>query len=80
VAPASTELGKASLTAGAKEEAKRSNSVSVRFVNVRFGYHADREILHGVSFEIPESTGDITGLGVTRLLEALRTSELPAKF
>ncbi|MBY0466116.1 MAG: ABC transporter ATP-binding protein/permease [Burkholderiales bacterium] len=25
----------------------------VRFVNVRFGYHADREILHGVSFEIP---------------------------
>jgi ATP-binding cassette subfamily B protein len=26
---------------------------SVRFVNVRFGYHADREILHGVSFEIP---------------------------
>ncbi len=36
VAPASTELGKASLTAGAKEEAKRSNSVSVRFVNVLF--------------------------------------------
>ncbi|MDP3425389.1 MAG: ABC transporter ATP-binding protein/permease [Burkholderiaceae bacterium] len=25
----------------------------VRFENVRFGYHADREILHGVSFEIP---------------------------
>ncbi len=25
----------------------------VRFVNVRFAYHADREILHGVSFEIP---------------------------
>ena len=25
----------------------------VRFVNVHFGYHADREILHGVSFEIP---------------------------
>jgi len=34
----------------------------------------------GVSFEIPESTGDITGLGVTRILEALRTSKLPAKF
>jgi GDPmannose 4,6-dehydratase len=34
----------------------------------------------GVSFEIPESTGDITGLGVTRLLEALRTSGLKAKF
>jgi ATP-binding cassette subfamily B protein len=25
----------------------------VRFVNVRFGYQPDREILHGVSFEIP---------------------------
>ena len=26
---------------------------SVRFENVRFGYDADREILHGVSFDIP---------------------------
>jgi ABC-type transport system involved in Fe-S cluster assembly fused permease/ATPase subunit len=26
---------------------------AVRFENVRFGYDADREILHGVSFEIP---------------------------
>ena len=26
---------------------------AVRFDNVRFGYDADREILHGVSFEIP---------------------------
>jgi len=26
---------------------------AVRFVDVRFGYDADREILHGVSFEIP---------------------------
>ncbi len=34
----------------------------------------------GVSFEIPESTGDITGLGVTRLLEAMRTSKVKAKF
>ena len=34
----------------------------------------------GVSFDIPEYTGDITGLGTTRLLEALRTSKLPAKF
>ena len=29
-----------------------------------------------VSFDIPESTGDIAGLGTTRLLEALRTSGL----
>lgn len=34
----------------------------------------------GVSFEIPESTGDITGLGTMRLLEALRTSGLRSKF
>ena len=26
---------------------------AVRFENVRFGYDADREILHGISFEIP---------------------------
>ena len=34
----------------------------------------------GISFDIPESTGDITGLGTTRLLEAIRTSGIPAKF
>ncbi|MEO8299639.1 MAG: ABC transporter ATP-binding protein/permease [Burkholderiales bacterium] len=28
-------------------------SATVRFDNVRFGYDADREILHGVSFEVP---------------------------
>lgn len=34
----------------------------------------------GVSFEIPESTGDITGLGVVRLLEAIRTTGIQTKF
>lgn len=34
----------------------------------------------GVSFDTPEYTGDITGIGTTRLLEALRTSGLPARF
>lgn len=34
----------------------------------------------GVSFEIPENTSDVTGIGVTRMLETLRTSGLPAKF
>ena len=29
------------------------NQPGIRFDNVRFGYHAEREILHGVSFEIP---------------------------
>ncbi len=34
----------------------------------------------GISFDTPEYTGDVTGLGVTRLIEALRTSKLPARF
>jgi len=34
----------------------------------------------GTSFEIPENTSDITGLGVLRMLEALRMSKLPARF
>ncbi|MBT5237320.1 GDP-mannose 4,6-dehydratase [Candidatus Peregrinibacteria bacterium] len=33
-----------------------------------------------ISFSMPEYTGDITALGVTRLLEVLRTSESHAKF
>ena len=33
-----------------------------------------------VSFDMPEYTGDITGLGTTRLLEALRRSGIKAKF
>lgn len=34
----------------------------------------------GASFEIPENTSDITGMGVLRMLEALRISKLPARF
>lgn len=33
-----------------------------------------------ISFDIPENTGDITGLGVTRILEAVRTLGLSSKF
>jgi GDPmannose 4,6-dehydratase len=33
-----------------------------------------------VSFDLPEYTGDITGLGTVRLLEALRRSGIKAKF
>jgi len=32
------------------------------------------------SFELPEMTGDVTGVGVTRLLEAIRTVKPEAKF
>jgi GDPmannose 4,6-dehydratase len=33
-----------------------------------------------VSFEIPEYTGEVTGLGTLRLLEAIRETESPARF
>jgi len=33
-----------------------------------------------ISFEQPEYTGDVDALGTTRLLEAIRTAELPARF
>jgi GDPmannose 4,6-dehydratase len=33
-----------------------------------------------VSFDTPEYTGNITALGVTRILEAIRTSKYPSKF
>ncbi len=33
-----------------------------------------------VSFDMPEYTSEITGLGVTRVLEAIRRSHLPIKF
>jgi GDPmannose 4,6-dehydratase len=33
-----------------------------------------------VSFEIPEYTSDVTGLGCVRLLEAIREAEVPSRF
>jgi GDPmannose 4,6-dehydratase len=33
-----------------------------------------------VSFDMPEFTGDVTGLGVTRLLEAIRRSGIATRF
>ena len=33
-----------------------------------------------VSFDIPEYTGDVTGLGTTRILEAIRETKLKTKF
>jgi len=43
-------------------------------------YHLGAQSHVRVSFDEPEHTGDTTGLGTTRLLEALRISELPARF
>lgn len=43
-------------------------------------YHLGAQSHVRVSFDIPEYTGEITGLGTTRLLEAIRQSGIQAKF
>jgi len=43
-------------------------------------YHLGAQSHVRVSFDEPEHTGDTTGLGTIRLLEALRITELPARF
>jgi GDPmannose 4,6-dehydratase len=43
-------------------------------------YHLGAQSHVRVSFDIPEYTGDITGLGTTRLLEAVRQSGIQTKF
>ena len=43
-------------------------------------YHLGSQSHVRVSFEMPEYTGDITGLGTTRTLEALRRSGVNARF
>jgi GDPmannose 4,6-dehydratase len=43
-------------------------------------YHLGAQSHVRVSFDEPEYTGDITGLGTIRLLEAIRQTEVPARF
>ncbi|ADR19857.1 GDP-mannose 4,6-dehydratase [Calditerrivibrio nitroreducens] len=43
-------------------------------------YHLGAQSHVKVSFEIPEYTGDITGLGTTRILDAIRRSGIKTKF
>jgi GDPmannose 4,6-dehydratase len=43
-------------------------------------YHLGAQSHVRVSFDMAEYTGDITGLGTTRLLEALRDAEVNARF
>jgi GDPmannose 4,6-dehydratase len=43
-------------------------------------YHLGAQSHVRVSFDSPEYTGDITGLGTTRLLEAIRRSGIPTKY
>ena len=43
-------------------------------------YHLGAQSHVKVSFEIPEFTGDVTGLGTTRILEAIRRSGIKTRF
>lgn len=43
-------------------------------------YHLAAQSHVRVSFDMPEYTGDVTGLGVTRLLETIRRSGIKTKF
>ncbi len=43
-------------------------------------YHLGAQSHVRVSFDMPEYTGDITGIGTTRVLEAIRRSEIKTKF
>ena len=43
-------------------------------------YHLGAQSHVRVSFDMPEYTGDVTGLGATRILEAIRKTGLPTKF
>jgi GDPmannose 4,6-dehydratase len=43
-------------------------------------YHLGAQSHVRVSFDIPEYTGDVTALGTTRLLDAIRETGLPARF
>ncbi len=43
-------------------------------------YHLGAQSHVRVSFDIPEYTGDVTGLGTTRILEAIRRSGIKARF
>ena len=43
-------------------------------------YHLGAQSHVRVSFDVPEYTGDVTGLGTTRILEAIRRSGVKARF
>ena len=43
-------------------------------------YHLGAQSHVRVSFDMPESTADITGLGTIRLLDAVRRSGIPCRF
>ncbi len=59
-----------------------SGQLSHLIYNIQPGeiYHLAAQSHVRVSFDMPEYTGDVTGLGVTRLLEAIRRSGIKTRF
>src|SRR3989338_9004303 len=43
-------------------------------------YHLGAQSHVRVSFDIPEYTGDVTAMGTTRILEAIRRSDIKTRF
>ena len=52
----------------------------LRKINPDEIYHLGAQSHVRVSFDMPEYTGDVTGLGTLRLLDAIRDAGVPAKF
>lgn len=52
----------------------------LRKINPEEIYHLGAQSHVRVSFDMPEYTGDVTGLGTLRLLDAIRDAGVPAKF
>jgi GDPmannose 4,6-dehydratase len=67
------------LVYGDLNDASSLNKV-IRTVQPDEIYHLGAQSHVRVSFDVPEYTGEITGLGAVRLLEATRESGLKAKF
>jgi GDPmannose 4,6-dehydratase len=59
-----------------------SEEISTIIYNIRPDevYHLGAQSQVRISFDNPTYTGDVTGLGTTRLLEAIRRSGFPIKF
>ncbi|MFA5974948.1 MAG: GDP-mannose 4,6-dehydratase [Elusimicrobiota bacterium] len=52
----------------------------LKFIKPDEIYHLGAQSHVRVSFDIPEYTGDVTGLGALRLLDAIRDSGVPTRF
>ena len=70
---------KLKLVFGDLNDASSLNKI-IRTVQPDEIYHLGAQSHVRVSFDIPEYTGEITGLGTVRLLEAIRETGMPTKF